>query len=117
MPEGSCADTIRDRLGSATHAERAALADDLAHDLATLDDTQWTRPSLCGRWGIEEVDAHLTAAANSGPLRWFASVFGACFDFDLHNDRRLAENLSVTPAQTLMLFGSTSTSTKSECVV
>lgn len=78
------------------HAERAALAE----DLADLDDAQWAHPSLCERWVIEDVVAHLTVAASTGPLRWLASVFGARFDFDLHNDRRLAEHRGATPAQT-----------------
>ena len=60
--------------------------------------------SLCGRWVIEDVVAHLTAAASIGPLRWFASVIGARFDFDLHNDRRLAEHRGATPAETLERF-------------
>jgi uncharacterized protein (TIGR03083 family) len=103
MSEG----TIRDALWSAVHAERAALAD----DLAGLDDAQWVQPSLCGRWAIEEVVAHLTAAASIGPLRWFASVVGARFDFDLHNDRRLAEHRGRTPAETLDQFRRVLTST------
>jgi uncharacterized protein (TIGR03083 family) len=82
------------------HAERAALAE----DLAALDDAQWAHPSLCERWVIEDVVAHLTAAASIGPLRWFASVLGARFDFDLHNDRRLAEYRGATPAETLERF-------------
>jgi uncharacterized protein (TIGR03083 family) len=59
MSEGG----IRDAVWPAVHAERAALAD----DLAGLDDAQWAQPSLCGRWVIEEVVAHLTAAASIGP--------------------------------------------------
>ncbi len=97
----------RDALWSAAHAERAALAD----DLAGLDDAQWAQPSLCGRWVIEEVVAHLTAAASIGPVRWFASVLGARFDFDLHNDRRLAEHRGTTPAETLERFRRVTTST------
>jgi hypothetical protein len=57
-----------DALWTAAHAERAALADDLAE----LDDADWARPSLCGRRVVEEVIAHLTAAASigrTGPLR------------------------------------------------
>ena len=91
------------------HAERAALAE----DLAALDDAQWAHPSLCERWVIEDVVAHLTAAASLGPLRWFASVLGARFDFDLHNDRRLAEYRGATPAETLGRFRSIVTSTAS----
>lgn len=96
MPQNS----TRSSLWKAAHVERAALA----HDLAGLDGGQWSLPSLCSRWTIEEVTAHLTAAASLGPLRWFSSVFGARFDFDLHNDRRLAEQLGATPAETLSRF-------------
>src|SRR5215471_2935767 len=91
------------------HAERAALAEDLAY----LDAAQWTHPSLCGRWVIEEVVAHLTAAASVGPLRWFVSVLGARFDFDLHNERRLAEHRGATPAETFERFRRIVTSTTS----
>lgn len=52
--------TARSALWAAVHAERAALAD----DLADLDGDQWAQPSLCGRWVVEEVVAHLTAAAS-----------------------------------------------------
>ena len=103
MSEGAS----RDALWSAAHAERAALAD----DLAGLDGAQWAQPSLCGRWVVEEVVAHLTAAASIGPLRWFASVLGARLDFDVHNDRRLAEHRGATPAETLERFRRVITST------
>jgi len=105
MSEGA----TRDALWSAAHAERAALAD----DLAGLDDAQWAQPSLCGRWVVEEVVAHLTAAASVGPLRWFVSVLGARFDFNVHNDRRLTEHRGATPAETLERFRGVLTSTTS----
>jgi uncharacterized protein (TIGR03083 family) len=97
----------RDALWSSAHAERAALAD----DLAGLDEAQWAQPSLCGRWVVEQVVAHLTAAASIGPLRWCACVLGARFDFDLYNDRRLAEHRGATPAETLERFRRVITST------
>jgi uncharacterized protein (TIGR03083 family) len=97
----------RHALWSAVHTERAALAD----DLAGLDEAQWAQPSLCGRWVVEEVVAHLTAAASIGPLRWCAGVMGARFDFDLYNDRRLAEHRGATPAETLERFRRVITST------
>lgn len=90
----------REALWAAAHAERASLAD----DLAALDEAQWAQRSLCGRWTVEEVVAHLTAAASIGPMRWIASVLGARFDFDLHNDRRLAEHRGATPHETLERF-------------
>jgi uncharacterized protein (TIGR03083 family) len=97
----------REGLWAMAHAERAALAD----DLADLDDRQWAQRSLCGRWVVEEVVAHLTAAASIGRLRWLTSVLGARFDFDLHNDRRLAGHRGATPPETLERFRAVVTST------
>ncbi|MET0872744.1 MAG: maleylpyruvate isomerase family mycothiol-dependent enzyme [Paeniglutamicibacter terrestris] len=99
----------RNLLWSWAHAERAALA----RDLAELEVEQWATGSLCGRWSVEEVVAHLTAAASIGPARWVASVVGAKFDFDLHNDRRLAEHRGATPGDTLARFRTIQTSTTS----
>ncbi|MBY8874661.1 maleylpyruvate isomerase family mycothiol-dependent enzyme [Micromonospora sp. PLK6-60] len=87
-------------LWAAAHAERAALAD----ELATLDPAQWAQQSLCGRWTVEEVVAHMTAGTSIGPLRWMVSVAGAGFDFDRHNARRLVEYRGATPAETLARF-------------
>jgi uncharacterized protein (TIGR03083 family) len=87
-------------LFAAARDERAALAD----DLEGLTAAQWATPSLCDRWTVEETVAHLTAAASVGPWRWMRSVLGARFDFDLHNDRRLAEQRGATPAETLARF-------------
>jgi uncharacterized protein (TIGR03083 family) len=89
------------------HAERAALAE----DLEALTATQWTQQSLCGRWNVEEVVAHLTAGASIGRLRWLRSVLGARFDFDLHNQRRLAEHKGAQPSETLQNFRRVITST------
>jgi uncharacterized protein (TIGR03083 family) len=82
------------------HAERAALA----ADLALLDEAQWQYPSLCGQWSVREVVAHLTAAATTGRVRWVTSLLGARFDPAVHNQRRLAEHLGSTPAETLERF-------------
>lgn len=90
----------RDQLWAAIHAERAALADDLGE----LDDARWAQLSLCGEWSVEEVVAHLTAGASTGPVRWLASIAAARFDPDLHNRRRLAEHRGETPAETLARF-------------
>ena len=94
---------------AATHVERAALAD----DLAGLTDAQWATTSLSDRWTVEETVAHLTAAASIGPWRWVRSVLGARFDFDRHNDRRLAEHRGATPAETLARFRAVQDSTTS----
>ena len=51
-----------DHLWALAHAERAALAE----DLCGLSDAQWRHRSLCGKWDVEEVVAHLTATASLG---------------------------------------------------
>ncbi|MGW1739126.1 maleylpyruvate isomerase family mycothiol-dependent enzyme [Nocardia sp. NPDC001965] len=90
----------RAEIWASIHRERAALAD----ELATLTPQQWAAPSLCGRWSVEEVVAHLTAAASIGRARWIRSMLGARFDADLHNQRRMREFRGADPAETLARF-------------
>lgn len=97
----------RDDLWPAIHAERAALAD----DLESLDDDAWSTSSLCGGWTVEDVVAHLSAAASIGRVRWLASMAGARFDPAIHNQRRLVEHRGPTPAATLERFRSVVDST------
>ncbi|MGL3807153.1 maleylpyruvate isomerase family mycothiol-dependent enzyme [Paeniglutamicibacter sp. R2-26] len=88
------------------HAERAALAE----DLSTLDAEQWRRTSLCGEWNVEEVVAHLTAAASLNQWQWLRSMLGARFRPAVHNARRLREHQGSTPAETLAKFRAVVTS-------
>jgi uncharacterized protein (TIGR03083 family) len=91
-----------DQTWAAIGAERAALV----ADLERLTDPQWQQQTLCGRWSVAEVVAHLTAGAVTTGPRWIRSVIAARFDFGRHNDRRLAEQLGSTPAETLDRFRS-----------
>ncbi|MGA5220853.1 maleylpyruvate isomerase family mycothiol-dependent enzyme [Streptomyces cinereoruber] len=99
MPEPRVTES-RKALEQAIHVERSALA----RDLAALDEAQWTKASLCERWTVEEVVAHLTAGASTGMGRWLLSMLAARFDPDLHNDRRLAQHRGTTPEETLRRF-------------
>lgn len=96
-----------DELWSFAHAERAALAE----DLAGLSHEQWRHGTLCGDWDVEEVVAHLVAAASVGPWRWARSIVGARFRPDVHNQRRMTEHRGGTPAETLEHFRSVVAST------
>jgi uncharacterized protein (TIGR03083 family) len=89
------------------HAERAALA----HDLAGVTDENWQTPSLCAGLTVREVLAHITAGASLNPLRWMAGVIRCRFDFDRQVAMRLAEQLGATPAETLARFRRVVTST------
>jgi uncharacterized protein (TIGR03083 family) len=53
---------------------------------------------------VEEVLAHLTAAASLGRWKWLRSMAGARFRPAVHNQRRLAEHRGSTPAETLDRF-------------
>lgn len=87
-------------LWRAAARERAALAD----DLATLTPEQWRQPSLCRGWDVEEVVAHLTAAASLGPAAWVRSMARARFRSAEHNRRQVLRHRGATPAETLERF-------------
>ncbi|MGO8861903.1 MAG: maleylpyruvate isomerase family mycothiol-dependent enzyme [Acidimicrobiales bacterium] len=89
-----------DHLWALAHAERTALAE----DLSGLNAEQWRHGTLCGRWDVEEVVAHLTAAASMNQWRWVRSMLGARFRVDVHNQRRMVEHRGSTPAETLKGF-------------
>jgi uncharacterized protein (TIGR03083 family) len=96
-----------DQLWELAHAERAALAE----DLAGLGAKEWRQDTLCGDWDVEQVVAHLTAAASLNQWRWLRSMLGARFRPAVHNERRLAEHRGSTPAETLDLFRAVISST------
>jgi uncharacterized protein (TIGR03083 family) len=89
------------------HAERAALA----KDLAGLGAQQWRHDTLCGEWDVEQVVAHLIAAASLNQWQWLRSMLSARFRPDVHNQLRLAEHCGSTPAETLDRFRAVITST------
>src|ERR1700735_3687740 len=92
---------------SLVHAERAALA----ADLADLTGQQWATLSLCTGFTVRQVLAHLTAGESLTPVRWLAGVIRCRFDFDKQVAMRLAEQLGATPAETLARFRRVVTST------
>ena len=104
---GNMARTRYDHLWALAHAERAALA----KDLAGLSAEQWRHDTLCGEWDVEQVVAHLTAAASLNQRQWLRSMLGARFRPDVHNQRRLVEHRGSTPAETLDRFRAVITST------
>ncbi|OLT18836.1 hypothetical protein BJF78_11565 [Pseudonocardia sp. CNS-139] len=91
------------------HAERAALA----ADLADLDEDAWATPSLCAGLTVREVLAHLTAGGSLSGPRWLAGVIRCRFDFDRQVRMRLDEQLGASGADTLARFRRTVTSTTS----
>ena len=89
------------------HTERARLAD----LLTTLEPEQWALATQCADWTVEQVVAHLTAAANTGRWAWIRSIIRAGFDPAKHNARLLERHLGATPEETLARFRDSITKT------
>lgn len=89
-----------DALWPLVHMERQALADDLDE----LGAEQWRHGTLCGEWNVEDVVAHLIAAASLNRWEWLRSMAGARFRPDVHNQRRLDQSRGADPVQTLSRF-------------
>lgn len=54
---------------------------------------QWSAPSLCTEWTVEQTVAHLSAGASTTTVGWIASMVRAGFDTDKHNARLLTRYL------------------------
>lgn len=89
-----------EHLWALARAERAALAE----DLSTINAEQWRHHTLCGQWNVEQVLAHLTAAASLNQWQWIGSIVRSRFRPDVHNRRALAAHLGKTPGDTLERF-------------
>jgi uncharacterized protein (TIGR03083 family) len=84
----------------AIHQERAALAE----DLDGLTDEQWRTPSLCPGWDVQQVLAHMTAAADTNPPKWFVKFAGSGFRFNTMVNKDIAKIAGGGPQQTLARF-------------
>lgn len=70
-------------LATETYAERERLAD----LLAGLSAEQWDVPSLCARWRVREVVAHLTMPFRTSPFGFLTGMIRSGFSFDRYADR------------------------------
>jgi len=82
------------------HAERKALAD----DLAGLKDEQWQTTSLASRWSVQDMLGHMTATAKMNPPRFFGRFIGSGFNFDKMADKDIKAETAGGPAATLAEF-------------
>ena len=89
------------------HAERSALADDLAH----LTDEQWTTRSLCTDWSVQQVLAHLLSAAKMTPPKFLSRFAAAGFNFDKFAQRQVDREGAGSPEATLAAFRAASSRT------
>ena len=81
-------------------AERASLAE----YLETLSPAQWTEPTWCTKWSVQQVIGHLIAAANITAPHFFAGFITSGFNFDKVVEKDLVQYATGTPAEVLKRF-------------
>jgi uncharacterized protein (TIGR03083 family) len=82
------------------HAERKALAD----DLAGLTPQQWDSASLCDGWSVTQVVAHMVATAKMTPPRFFGRLAMAGFRFQRFAERGINDERQGGPEDVLERF-------------
>ncbi|MDT4961635.1 MAG: hypothetical protein QOF87_1282 [Pseudonocardiales bacterium] len=82
------------------HAERQALAD----DLADLSAQQWATSSLCSDWDVHQVLAHLLSAAKMTPPKFVTKFAAAGGNFDRFAANQVRLEGADGPAATLAAF-------------
>jgi uncharacterized protein (TIGR03083 family) len=98
---------MSDDIWPVVHAERRALA----ADLAGLTPEQWTTPSLCTGWTVHDVLAHMVATAKETPARFFSGLISSGFRFSRFTEKRIAAERAGGPEATLAAFRAVETST------
>ena len=86
-----------DALWPSVARERMAIAE-MAEQFT---DEQWSTPSLCGRWDVRTVIAHLLAGPTVGLLQFLGQMVRARGNFDIANDA-VARKLALQPTDRLV---------------
>ena len=82
------------------HAERRSLAD----FLDTIPPEQWTAPTWCDKWNVQELVGHLTAAGNITAPHFFGGLVKCGFSFDKFVDGDLRQFAKGSPAEVRARF-------------
>jgi uncharacterized protein (TIGR03083 family) len=97
---------MSDDIWPVVHAERRALA----ADLADLTPEQWETPSLCAGWSVHDVLAHMVATAKETPPAFLLGMIRSGFRISRMTEKRIAEERAGGPAATLAAFRAVETS-------
>jgi uncharacterized protein (TIGR03083 family) len=98
---------VADDVWPVVHAERRALATDLAF----VTPGQWSTPSLSEGWTVHDVLAHMTATASTSPRTFVVGMARAGFRFPVFADRLIEQVGTDGPTATLERFRAVETST------
>jgi uncharacterized protein (TIGR03083 family) len=84
----------------------------LASDLESLDEDQWAKTSLCTRWTVWDVVAHMTATAKITPPAFFGKMLTSGFSLTSLQDKDIAVERGDSPAVALARFEAVESSRK-----
>jgi uncharacterized protein (TIGR03083 family) len=88
------------------HDERKAMVE----TLSCLSVEQWSSPSWCQGWSVQDTAGHILSAAEQTPLNFYKEMIQAGFRFDVFTDRG-AKRLSAIGPEELVRRLSTRTTT------
>jgi uncharacterized protein (TIGR03083 family) len=91
-----------DQIWPSIHEERRALA----KNLADLEPSHWSTPSLCPGWTVEDVLAHLTATAKKSSADFFLGLASTGFRFNAMTAKDVSREKGSSGAATLENFNS-----------
>jgi uncharacterized protein (TIGR03083 family) len=89
-----------------THAERAALADDLSE----MSSERWATPSLCHGWTVRDTLAHMTATAKMNPGRFATKMAASGFRLTRLQEKDIAAERGADGDEALRRFRAISAS-------
>jgi uncharacterized protein (TIGR03083 family) len=89
------------------HAERAQMVE----TLTALSGDQWTAPSLCDGWSVQEVTGHILAAAEQTPVNFYKELISAGFKFDVFTDRAAKRLGAIGPDELIRRIQARTTTT------
>jgi uncharacterized protein (TIGR03083 family) len=90
------------------HAERKALA----ADLEGLSPPQWSTPSLCEGWTVQDVLGHMTSTAKISAGAFFGKLMGSGFSLKKMQAKDIETETAGSPADTLARFNAEVNSSK-----
>jgi len=76
----------------------------LANDLESLDQDQWAKTSLCTKWTVWDVVAHMTATAKITPPVFFGKMLTSGFSLTTLQGKDIAVERGDSPADALARF-------------
>jgi uncharacterized protein (TIGR03083 family) len=89
-------------------AERKALA----ADLGSLDEASWSKPSLCEKWTVRDVVAHMTATAKITSPAFVGKMIASGFSLKKLQAKDIVSERGDSPGDTLARFKAVVDSTK-----